>query len=223
MIEIKAGNKHFVKGAQQVTVLDQIDLRINKGEFVSIMGRSGSGKSTLLHILGCMDQLSSGNYTMNGMAINQLTSKGLAKFRNEHLGFVFQSFYLIKEFTALQNVEVPMGYAGVPRRERKKRAMELLGLVNMDDKAKYYPNQLSGGQQQRVALARAMANKPEIVFADEPTGSLDTENGEAIMELLVQLHQTGTTLVLVTHDLELGKLAQKNIILENGRIQKVGN
>lgn len=218
MIEIKAGSKSYPDGDRQVAILRHIDLRIKKGEFVSIMGRSGSGKSTLLHMLGCMDRLTEGDYLFNERRIKDMNENELADFRGRHFGFVFQSFYLIKEFTALQNVEVPLGYAGVRRRERRERAFELLRQVGLENKAKQYPDQLSGGQQQRIAIARAIANKPDVIFADEPTGSLDRENGDLIVELLTELHRNGTTLVLVTHDPELGNLAQRKIILKDGQI-----
>lgn len=220
MIELKAGKKSYPDGEKQITILNQIDLQILQGEFVSIMGRSGSGKSTLLHVLGGMDRLTDGKYEFNGSSVKEMKDSELADFRGKHFGFVFQSFYLIREFTALQNIEVPMGYAGIPRKERKERAFELLRQVGLESKSRHYPNQLSGGQQQRIAIARAMANKPDVIFADEPTGSLDRENGDSIVELLLQLHRNGTTLVLVTHDSDLGDLAQTKIILENGQISK---
>lgn len=218
MLTLKNGVKSYRDGNEQATILKDIHLTIEKGEFVSIMGRSGSGKSTLLHILGCMDRLSDGEYWYDDHSIHDMNENQLATFRGAHFGFVFQSFYLVREFTALQNIEAPMGYAGVPRKERRQRALELLHQVGLADKANHYPDQCSGGQQQRIAIARAMANKPDIIFADEPTGSLDRENGAQIVDLLFQLHQEGTTIVLVTHDPELGDAAQKKIILDDGHI-----
>lgn len=219
MIEIINGTKCFRDQAHNdVTILQSIQLKIDQGEFVSIMGRSGSGKSTLLHVLGCMDHLSDGEYYFKNRNMNKLKSNELARFRGKHFGFVFQSYLLIKEFTAVQNVETPMGYAGVSGKQRRQRAIGLLRMVGLEDKAAHFPNQLSGGQQQRVAIARALANDPDVIYADEPTGNLDRENGEIVVDILLQLHQKGKTLVLVTHDEALGNMAQRKILLQDGQI-----
>jgi ABC-type lipoprotein export system ATPase subunit len=218
LIELIEGKKSFRDGDRESVIFDRVGLTIDKGEFVSITGRSGSGKSTLLHILGCMDRLTSGTYRFKGAPVDGLGDAELARFRGRHFGFVFQSFHLIDEFTALQNVEAPMGYAGVPRRERRERALELLDRVGLADKAGHYPAQLSGGQQQRVAIARAFANGPEVIFADEPTGNLDRLSGEMIEELLLELNRQGTALVLVTHDERLARRARRVYVLEDGRL-----
>ena len=218
LIELMDGKKSFRDGDRETVVLDRVGLRIERGDFVAITGRSGSGKSTLLHILGCMDRLTSGTYRLMGAPVDGLDDAKLARIRGKHFGFVFQSFHLIDELTALQNVEAPMGYAGVPRRERRKRALELLRRVGLADKAGHYPAQLSGGQQQRVAIARALANGPDVIFADEPTGSLDRSNGDMIEELLVELNRQGTALVLVTHDERLASRARRAFVLEDGRL-----
>lgn len=218
LIEIIDGKKSYPDGDRESVIFSRLSLRIEKGEFVSITGRSGSGKSTLLHILGCMDRLTSGTYKFKGIPIQDMNDKDLACFRGRHFGFIFQSFYLIREFTALQNVEAPMGYAGVPRKVRKERALELLRQVGLERKAGLYPSQLSGGQQQRVAIARALANEPEVIFADEPTGNLDRENGEMVEELLLKAHRQGTTLILITHDERLASRAQRTYLLEDGQL-----
>jgi len=218
LIELADGKKVYRDGDRESVIFDHASLRIDKGEFVSITGRSGSGKSTLLHILGCMDRLTSGTYRFKGAPVSAMADGELARIRGRHFGFVFQSFHLIDEFTALENVEAPMGYAGVPRRERRERALELLRRVGLADKAGHYPARLSGGQQQRVAIARALANGPEVIFADEPTGSLDRANGEMIEELLLELNRQGTALVLVTHDGRLASRAGRIFVLEDGRL-----
>jgi ABC-type antimicrobial peptide transport system, ATPase component len=218
LIELIDGRKTFRDGDRESVIFDRVQLRVDQGEFVSITGRSGSGKSTLLHILGGMDRLTSGTYRFKGMPVSEMKEGELARFRGRRFGFVFQSFHLIDEFTALQNVETPMGYAGVPRKARRERALELLRRVGLADKAGHYPAQLSGGQQQRVAIARALANEPEVIFADEPTGSLDRGNGEMIEELLLELNRQGTTLVLVTHDERLASRARRIYVLEDGRL-----
>ncbi|OUM94779.1 MAG: hypothetical protein A9Z00_00995 [Thermobacillus sp. ZCTH02-B1] len=223
LIELTDGKKAFRDGDREMIVFDRVGLRIDAGDFVAITGRSGSGKSTLLHILGCMDRLTSGTYRFRGVPVDGLGDAELARIRGKHFGFVFQSFHLIDELTALQNVEAPMGYAGVPRRERRGRALELLRRVGLADKAGHYPSQLSGGQQQRVAIARALANGPDVIFADEPTGSLDRRNGERIEELLVELNRQGTALVLVTHDERLASRAHRRFVLEDGRLLEHGS
>lgn len=221
MIQIIEGRKIYQDGEKELTVFDHLNLHIRKGEFLSIMGRSGSGKSTLLHILGCMDRLTSGEYRYDGKAIHNMKERELTLFRGKHFGFVFQSYFLIREFTVLQNVEAPMGYAGVPRKERREKAYRLLKMVGLEDKVSSYPDRLSGGQKQRVAIARALANDPDVIFADEPTGNLDRENGERIIEILTELHRQGTTILLVTHDEALGRLAESRYVLEDGTLRRI--
>jgi putative ABC transport system ATP-binding protein len=184
------------------------------------MGRSGCGKTTLLNIIGCMDDFDSGEYMFKDINIKELNSKQLALIRNKRIGFVFQAFNLINEMTVFENVEVPLGYAGMPRKQRKEIVLEMLEKVGLIDKVKNYPSQLSGGQQQRVAIARALSNNPEIILADEPTGNLDSKNGTEIIELLQSLNNKGTTLVIVTHDEKVASYAKRKIILNDGIIVK---
>lgn len=218
MLEIINGSKSYVHNNKVINVLLPFDLLIEEGEFVSIRGKSGSGKSTLLHVLGCMDQLTKGDYYFNKLKLSENKDNTLSKFRGKHFGFVFQSYHLINEFTALQNVEAPMAYMQVPRKQRRERALALLSEVGLEDKIRFYPKQLSGGQQQRVAIARALANQPDVIFADEPTGNLDRENGNNIITLLCRLHKQGTTVVMVTHDDDLGKVADRSIKLVDGHV-----
>lgn len=219
MLKIVNGAKSYVHNKETVNILRPFNLSIKKGEFVAIRGKSGSGKSTLLHILGCMDQLTEGDYYFHEAKLSTNQDHTLAEFRGKHFGFVFQAYHLVREFTALQNIEAPMAYQQVPRKQRRERALALLSQVGLEDKARYYPAQLSGGQQQRVAIARALSNQPDVIFADEPTGNLDRDNGDAIIALLCELHRQGTTLVMVTHDDDLGKLAERSIYLDNGRLE----
>lgn len=218
MIEIVNGSKVYSDGGNKVTVLQPFDLSVNRGEFISVRGKSGSGKSTLLHVLGGMDRLTEGDYYFNGSKLRLDNDNTITAFRGKHFGFIFQSYHLIKEFTAIQNIEAPMAYRGISGKQRRERAMQLLTQVGLADKARSYPMQLSGGQQQRVAIARALANQPDVLFADEPTGNLDRENGDIVIELLSQLHKQGTTLILVTHDEELADMAERSIYLANGHI-----
>jgi len=220
VLEIIEGTKVYRDGDKELVVFRGLNLHIERGSFVSITGRSGSGKSTLLHILGCMDRLTGGEYRFDGHRVDDLSEEELARFRGRHFGFVFQSFFLIRELTAVENVEAPMGYAGVPAGKRRERAMELLRRVGLEEHAHRYPDRLSGGQRQRVAIARALANSPDVVFADEPTGNLDRENGERVVELLLELHREGTTLVLVTHDESLAALAPRRLALRDGRLEE---
>lgn len=198
--------------------LNNISIEIEKGEFVSITGKSGCGKSTLLNILGGMDVQSEGSYQFNGVEVSQLKGKKLAKFRNANIGFVFQSFYLMNDCNAIDNISLPLGYANVSERQRKETALKLLSEVGLSHKAKNRPSQMSGGEQQRVAIARAVANSPEVILADEPTGNLDEENGKRIMELLKKLNGQGLTIVMVTHDLDLAKQADRVISMSDGKI-----
>ncbi len=197
-----------------------ISLNIGKGEFVAVTGRSGCGKSTLLNIMGGMDRQTSGEYLFCGQKISDMNTRELARFRNQSIGFVFQAFYLAKELNAVDNVAMPLGYAHVKYRERKRRAQEALVSVGLGSKFRAYPAQLSGGEQQRAAIARAIVNHPGVLLADEPTGNLDQENGQKIMDLLHRLHRDGMTIVMVTHDLALAEQADRMIYMEDGRQKK---
>jgi len=210
--------KEYNMGDVVVRALDGVDVEIQRGEFVSIMGPSGSGKSTLLNILGVLDQPSSGAYYLENVDITQLRDGELAKIRNQHFGFIFQAYNLFPELTALENVMVPLMYAGRPRRERRERAEELLARVGMEHRLHHLPAQLSGGEQQRVAIARALANNPTLLLADEPTGNLATDQGAEIMGILQELNRQGTTVVIVTHDPSITAYGRRLLRLRDGRI-----
>lgn len=218
MMKLNEVTKKYGTGALEVPVLHGIDLTIEEGEFVAIMGPSGSGKSTLMNIIGFLDRPSSGSFEMNGVKVEEVKEKKLAKLRNEYVGFVFQQFFLLPRLNALKNVESPLIYAGVPMRERNKRAREMLEKVGLMDRLKHLPNQLSGGQKQRVAIARALVNHPSIIIADEPTGALDSVTSKQIMELLVQLNEEGRTVIIVTHEDEIAAYTKRVITLKDGRI-----
>ncbi|OLS40658.1 macrolide ABC transporter ATP-binding protein [Bacillus sp. MRMR6] len=210
--------KVYGSGELQVPVLHGIDLTIEDGEFIAIMGPSGSGKSTLMNIIGFLDVPTSGSFELNGEEIREAKQKRLAKLRNEHIGFVFQQFYMLPRQNALKNTEEPLIYAGVSKKERRERAKEMLTKVGLEDRMKHLPNELSGGQKQRVAIARAMINNPTILLADEPTGALDSKTSEQIMELFVQLNKEGKTVIVVTHEEEVASYANRVIILRDGVI-----
>ena len=215
MIELK-GLYASYDGAE---ILHGIDLTVQTGEFLSIVGESGSGKSTLMNVIGALDRPTSGTYELDGEEVDSLDDATLSRIRNKKIGFVFQSFNLIPRVSALENVEVPLLYAGVPSKERRARAMDLLTMVGMEDRADHQPNELSGGQNQRVAIARAMANDPAILLADEPTGALDSETSHLVMDLFHQLHEErGKTIVLITHSNELAAETERIVKLSDGRI-----
>ena len=218
MIELKNVHKVYPMDEVSVPALRGIDLTIKPGEFVAIMGPSGSGKSTLMHLLGCLDLPSDGLVQLDGRDITKLDEDTLAQIRGKKIGFVFQTFNLIPTLTALENVELPLFFQGVPRAERRARAAELLHKVGLEGRMHHKPAQLSGGERQRVAVARALANDPEIILADEPTGNLDSESGEAILELLAQLHREGKTIILVTHNPEAAAYAQRIVRIRDGRL-----
>jgi putative ABC transport system ATP-binding protein len=218
MIRLVDISKEYIMSSVEIHALHNVNLEIQRGEFVSVMGPSGSGKSTLLNILGVLDQPSSGAYYLEGVDITELRDKELAKIRNRHFGFIFQSYNLFPELSALENVMVPLMYAGIPRRERQERAKKLLENVGMDHRLTHFPNQLSGGEQQRVAIARALANEPTLILADEPTGNLATDQGEEIMRLLQELNQKGTTVVIVTHDPQISAYGKRLVRLRDGQI-----
>lgn len=210
---------YYIGTANELEILHGIDLDIRKGEFVSIVGQSGSGKSTLMNILGILDRQTSGEYILNGTDISKAAPKDLSKLRNKHIGFVFQTYNLIARTDAIANVEMPMLYAGVPEKERRKRAMELLEMVGMEKRMHHTPDELSGGQKQRVAIARAMANNPDIILADEPTGALDSGTGRMVMDIFHELHEKqGKTIVLITHSNELAAETPRIITISDGNI-----
>ncbi len=218
MIKLENISREYFMGNQEIKALNSVDLRIHRGEFLSIMGPSGSGKSTLLNILGVLDKPSSGSYFLEEVDVTWLKDRELAKIRNDHFGFIFQSYNLFPELTALENVMVPLMYAGKARRERREKAENLLASVDMGHRLNHRPTQLSGGEQQRVAIARALANDPTLILADEPTGNLATEQGAEIMEVLQSLNQKGTTIVIVTHDPAISVYGKRLIQLRDGAI-----
>ncbi|WP_067618206.1 ABC transporter ATP-binding protein [Alicyclobacillus acidiphilus] len=218
MIELRQVVKRYANGADTLTVLKGIDLRIEDGEFVSIMGPSGSGKSTLMHIMGLLDAPSSGTYVFDGQDTSALSKPQLARMRNQSIGFVFQNFHLLPRMNAVRNVELPMLYGGIGRGERRSRALELLGQVGLHERAFHWPSALSGGQKQRVAIARALANNPRLILADEPTGALDQKTGREIMELLQRLNAAGTTIAIITHDPNVAAVANRTIHIVDGVI-----
>jgi putative ABC transport system ATP-binding protein len=218
MIRLENIHRSFRVGEQTVHALNDVNLTIAQGEYVSVMGPSGSGKSTLLNIIALLDQPSSGRYLLNGQPVTQLSDDQLARVRREHIGFVFQFFHLIPRLSAAENIEMPMILAGIPARERAQRVDRALREVNLEDRARHRPDQLSGGQLQRVAIARAMVMQPELLLADEPTGNLDSQSGEEIVELLESLNRQGVTLIVITHDRKLGDRAGRQIRLIDGRI-----
>lgn len=220
MISLRNVCKSYLRGDTHVPVLKNVSLDIKKGEFVAIMGPSGSGKSTLLNVLGCLDTADSGNYLLAGDPIIAATEDELASIRNRYIGFVFQSFNLIPRIDAERNVELPMVYAGVPHEIRRKRALAALNIVGLNERAKHTPAHLSGGQQQRVAIARALVNDPEIIIADEPTGALDTKTSQEIMRIFQQLQSSGKTILMVTHEENIAKYAQRIVHLQDGFIQE---
>lgn len=218
LIELKQIRKVFLTDEVETHALAEINLAINKGEFVAIAGPSGCGKSTLLSILGLLDSPSEGNYTLNGHAVANLDHAERARIRNREVGFIFQSFNLIGDLTVFENVELPLTYRGMASSERNERVDAALEKVGMAHRSKHYPSQLSGGQQQRVAVARALAGKPSILLADEPTGNLDSKNGEAVMQLLMELHREGATICMVTHDDRFAGHAQRAVHLFDGKV-----
>ena len=224
MIKLVGIRKHFFEGtAGELEILKGIDLSIDEGEFVSIVGESGSGKSTLMHIIGALDRPTQGEYRLGGINMATAKDKELSEVRNKKIGFVFQTYNLVARTTALANVELPMLYAGMSRKERTARAKELLEMVGMSDRMLHKPDELSGGQKQRTAIARAMANDPDIILADEPTGALDSETGKKIMSIFHQLHQEQKkTIVLITHSKELAKETERIITLRDGEICGIG-
>jgi putative ABC transport system ATP-binding protein len=219
MIQLDNVCKSYFLGKNELPVLKGINLNIDKNEFVALMGPSGSGKSTLMNILGCLDTLTKGTYSLNGKDIGKLSDNELATIRNREIGFVFQQFNLLPRLTAVENVALPLVYAGITKKERTERAMQILTNVKLEDRSHHKPNELSGGQIQRVAIARALVNNPAIILADEPTGNLDTKTSAEIMQLLTSIHQKGNTIILVTHEEDIAKYAQRIIRLRDGVVE----
>ena len=218
LIDLKNVSKSYRNGDQELQVLKDVYLEVEEGEFVAIMGPSGSGKSTLMNIIGMLDRPTSGEYYLEGEEVAKLSEKKLAKVRNQQIGFVFQQFFLLSKLNALQNVELPLIYAGVSQSKRKALAEQYLKKVELETRMHHLPSELSGGQKQRVAIARALVNHPSIILADEPTGALDTKTGEQIMELLTELNREGKTIIMVTHEPEIAAFAKRQIVIRDGVI-----
>ena len=218
LISLKNICRSYRNGEQELQVLKNINLEISEGEFVAIMGPSGSGKSTLMNTIGMLDTPTSGEYYLEGQEVARLGEKQLAQVRNQQIGFVFQQFFLLSKMDAVQNVELPLIYAGVPAAQRRKLAEEYLSKVELTDRIHHLPSELSGGQKQRVAIARALVNAPSIILADESTGALDTKTGSQIMELLVELNEEGKTIIMVTHEPEIAAYAKRQIVIRDGVI-----
>lgn len=218
MLSLKKIEKSYRQGQSEISVLKGINLKVAKGEFVAIMGPSGSGKSTLMNILGCLDKANSGNYEIENVSVNTLTENELADLRNQKIGFVFQNFNLMPKLTACQNVELPLTYNKINKKERRQRALKMLELVGLKDRSDFNPMELSGGQKQRVAIARALVTDPSFILGDEPTGALDTQTSVQIMELFKEFHLAGKTIVLITHEPEIAEMCERTVILRDGNI-----
>jgi putative ABC transport system ATP-binding protein len=222
VIDLQGVHKHYDAGDTVVHALKGVDLRIHRGELLAIMGPSGSGKTTLMEILGCLSHPTRGRYRLNGRDVEEIDENGLARLRGEEIGFVFQSFNLLPRLSAAANVELPLSYRGVPRGERRERALASLERVGLAHRANHLPNAMSGGERQRVAVARALVNEPALVLADEPTGNLDSKTGAEIIALLERIHDDGNTVVMVTHDPAVGRRAQRRLVIRDGRIERDG-
>ena len=219
IIHLEEIRKNYYLGKQVIEVLKGISLDIHKNEYVALMGPSGSGKSTLMNILGCLDTTTSGRYVLNNMDVSSMTDDELAEVRNKEIGFVFQQFNLLPRLTAAENVALPLIYAGIPKKQRLERAMSVLEKVNLADRSHHKPNEMSGGQNQRVAIARALVNDPSIILADEPTGNLDSKTSHEIMDLFGHIHDTGNTVILVTHEEDIAGFAHRVVRLRDGVIE----
>ncbi|WKV08029.1 ABC transporter ATP-binding protein [Thermoanaerobacterium sp. CMT5567-10] len=218
VITIKNLSKIYKMGDNIVKALDNINLTVDEGEFVSIVGPSGSGKSTLMNIIGCLDVMTEGEYYLNGNDTRKLNENKLAELRSNEIGFIFQSFNLLQKLSALENVELPMIYKGIPAKERYNRAVELLTMVGLEKRIHHRPTELSGGQQQRVAIARALANNPHLILADEPTGNLDSQSGKEVMKIIKELNERGNTIILITHDINVANQAKRTVKIMDGKI-----
>lgn len=223
MLKVEMLNKYYVNGEMKLHALKNINFEIGKGEYVAIMGSSGSGKSTMMNILGCLDREFEGEYTLDDIKISQIDEKDISKIRNLKIGFVFQAFNLLPKLTALQNVELPLVYAGVHKNEREKRAKEMLEKVGLGERVHHKPNELSGGQKQRVAIARALVNNPAIILADEPTGNLDSVSEKEIMELFTELNSQGKTIIIVSHEPEVAQYVRRILLFKDGEIIRDGD
>jgi len=222
LIRIAGLSKQYKMGGETVHALSDIEVRISRGDFVAIIGPSGSGKSTLMNVIGCLDSPTAGSYWLDGEEVSRLRENKLAEIRNRKIGFIFQGFNLLNKLTALENVELPLIYRGIPAKQRKEQAVEALRKVGLEDRVRHRPSELSGGQQQRVAIARALAGNPPILLADEPTGALDTRTGVEVMALMRQLNEHGHTIILITHDLAVSEQARRVIRIQDGRIHEEG-
>ncbi|MEI7024380.1 ABC transporter ATP-binding protein [Paenibacillus sp. y28] len=218
IIELKDITRTYKRGSEDLQVLKGISLTIEKGEFVAIIGPSGSGKSTLMNTIGLLDVPSSGSYLLDGVATEKMSDNNLADFRNQKIGFIFQQFNLLPKLTALENVELPMIYKGIPKKERRERALDMLDYLGMKSRAHHKPSELSGGQQQRVAISRALAISPSLILADEPTGALDSKTGIEVLELIIELNNKGNTIVLITHDQHIADHAKRVVTIRDGEI-----
>ncbi|HHD3519056.1 TPA: ABC transporter ATP-binding protein [Streptococcus pyogenes] len=219
MLNLKDIRKSYHLGTEEFAILKGIDLEVNEGDFLAIMGPSGSGKSTLMNIIGCLDKPGSGSYAIEGRDVSSLSDNELADLRNQKIGFVFQNFNLMPKLTACQNVELPLTYMNVPKKERRKRALEMLKLVGLEERSEFKPMELSGGQKQRVAIARALVTNPSFILGDEPTGALDTKTSVQIMDLFKQFYDNGKTIIIITHEPEVAALCKKTVILRDGNIE----
>lgn len=219
MLKLKDIHKSYQQGSQEFPILKGIDLHVKEGDFLAIMGPSGSGKSTLMNIIGCLDKASSGTYHIEGTDVSELSDNQLSDLRNQKIGFVFQNFNLMPKLTACQNVELPLTYMKIPKKERRERALEMLRLVGLEERSDFKPMELSGGQKQRVAIARALVTNPSFILGDEPTGALDTKTSVQIMDLFKQFNDEGKTIVIITHEPEVAQLCKQTVILRDGNIE----
>ena len=219
MLKLKDIHKSYQQGSQEFPILKGIDLHVKEGDFLAIMGPSGSGKSTLMNIIGCLDKASSGTYHIEGTDVSELSDNQLSDLRNQKIGFVFQNFNLMPKLTACQNVELPLTYMKIPKKERRERALEMLRLVGLEERSDFKPMELSGGQKQRVAIARALVTNPSFILGDEPTGALDTKTSVQIMDLFKQFNDEGKTIVMITHEPEVAQLCKQTVILRDGNIE----
>ncbi|WP_219967715.1 ABC transporter ATP-binding protein [Streptococcus gordonii] len=219
MLKLKGIHKSYQQGSQEFPILKGIDLHVKEGDFLAIMGPSGSGKSTLMNIIGCLDKANAGSYHIEGTDVSNLSDNQLSDLRNQKIGFVFQNFNLMPKLTACQNVELPLTYMKIPKKERRERAMEMLRLVGLEERSEFKPMELSGGQKQRVAIARALVTNPSFILGDEPTGALDTRTSVQIMELFKQFNEAGKTIVIITHEPEVAQMCKKTVVLRDGNIE----